>query len=52
MDKAFFELIHNSSEGFSGIGEKELSITSEQCKMLDSKDIKYEHIEENLIVTA
>lgn len=45
MDKAFFELIHNSEEGFSGIGEKELNITAQQCQMLDNKNIKYEHIE-------
>ncbi len=29
MNSAFFDLIHNSSEGFSGIGEKEINIRNE-----------------------
>ena len=52
MNSAFFELIHNSSEGFSGIGEKEINITQEQCIMLNSKNIKYQHVEENLSATT
>jgi hypothetical protein len=39
MDKAFFELIYNSNEGFTGINEREIYITKAQYEMLRYKDI-------------
>lgn len=44
MDKAFYELIHNSNSGFTGIGEKEISVTKEQQELLKRKQIPYKLI--------
>jgi hypothetical protein len=41
MDRAFYELIHNSNSGFTGIGEREISITKEQEELLKRKNILY-----------
>jgi len=42
--KAFYELIHSKSQ-FSGIGKNTLVIQKKDCKLLKSKNIKYEIIE-------
>jgi hypothetical protein len=44
MDRAFYELIHNSNSGFSGIGEREISITKEQEELLKRKNILYKPV--------
>lgn len=41
--KAFYALIHAKSQ-FSGIGKNTLIIQKKDCKLLKSKDIKYEII--------
>jgi hypothetical protein len=41
MDNAFYELIHNSDSGFSGVGEKEIIVTNKQCELLKRKNIHY-----------
>lgn len=41
--KAFYALIHSKSQ-FSGIGKNTLVIQKKDCKLLKSKNIKYEII--------
>ena len=41
MDKAFFELIHNSNSGLIGISEIVIGVNKEQLELLKRKNIKY-----------
>ncbi|MGB9124922.1 MAG: hypothetical protein WA833_03440 [Nitrosotalea sp.] len=43
--KAFYALIHAKSQ-FSGIGKNTLMIQKKDCKLLKSKNIKYEIIKQ------
>lgn len=43
--KAFYTLIHAKSQ-FSGIGKNTLVIQKKDCKLLKSKNIKYEIIKQ------
>jgi hypothetical protein len=46
-DEALYELTYNSSGNVSGIGLREFMISKEQCDLLTSKNIKYQHINKN-----
>jgi hypothetical protein len=46
MDRAIGVLTYESDDGFTGIDERTIEISTEQCQMLKSKgDITYNHIE-------
>lgn len=42
--KAFFELVH-SRANFSGMGKNTLVVTKDACDLLESKDIKFKHLD-------
>ena len=42
--RAFFELVH-SRTSFSGIGKDALVVTKDACDLLESKDIKFKHLD-------
>ncbi len=42
--KAFFELVH-SRANFNGIGKDTLVIKKTDCDVLESKNIKYKHLD-------
>lgn len=43
-DNGFFELIHNGSSGFSGIGKNEFIVTGDQIQLLKDKHINFTEI--------
>ncbi|MGI0045745.1 MAG: hypothetical protein ACREBB_00965 [Nitrosotalea sp.] len=42
--RAFYELVHSKAQ-FSGIGKNTIVIQKTDCKLLESKNIKYKTIE-------
>jgi hypothetical protein len=44
MDKAFEELIYNSTDGFVGVDEMSIEVTEEQCEQLKRSNINYKHV--------